>query len=162
MHTHGDQTEDLCKELMAIAVALIKNPPRRIGYRERVLIERQLFLILKDVCRRHLGYELQGLSETHRRRIEDVIKGSTNGHRLFPLLRDTFELKIFLLSLSSANPYVQGDALSRASIAEQDVPRTLAHALFRIVERVKEQIDDQSPHADHVGRPYAPYGPTEA
>lgn len=158
MHTHGEQAEDQCQELKAIAEALVRNPPRRIGYRERLLIERPLFLTLKDVCCRCVGYELHGLSETHRQRMEGAIKSSPNGQRLFPLLRDAFELRIFLLDLSCANPYVQGDALSRASVTQEDASRSLARALFRLVKRVEEQIGNQSSSADPEGRVRPPLG----
>lgn len=162
MHAHGEQAEYLCRELKAIAEALAKNPPRRIGYRERVLIERPLFLTLKEVCRQRLGYELHGLSETHRRRLEGTIENTANGRRFLALLRDTFELRAFLLDLSSANPYVQGDAMSRASVTKYDAPRALSRALFRLVERVSEEMGEQSPPAYSEGRADAPSGPAEA
>jgi hypothetical protein len=143
MHAHAEHAENLCHELRAIAEGLVKNPPRRIGYRQRVQIERPLFLTLKDVCRRRLGYDLHGLSEAHRRGLESAVKNSPAGHQISSLLREAFELRTFLLDLSSADPYVQGDALSRASVTHQDAPRTLAHALCRLAELIEQQIGEQ-------------------
>lgn len=142
MHAHGEQGKNVCQELKAIAEALINNPPQRIGYRERVLIERPLFLTLKDVFRRRLGHELHGMSKKHRCLLEAAIENSPNGHQLRPLLRETFELRAFLLDLSSANPYVRGDALSRASVTQQDAPRTLGRALLCLVDRIEEQMGE--------------------
>ena len=140
MHIHNENIENLCLKLKAIADALINNPPERIGYRERVMIERPLFLTLKEICDRYLGYDLHGLSEPHRREIEAAIQETKSGREFQSLLRDIFEIRTFLLDLSSANPYVQNDALSRASVSKQNAPRTLGRALLRLAKQVEVQV----------------------
>jgi hypothetical protein len=51
------------------------------------------------------------------------------------LVREAFELRVFLLALSSENAYVQGDALSRASLTKRAVLRNFSRSLNSLAER---------------------------
>jgi hypothetical protein len=139
MHKHAERLAYFCAQLRTVAASLADKPPKHIGYRERLLVERPLFLVMKEVCRRRLGYDLRGLSEVHRLRLESAIQGNTSTMRVQNLLREAFEIRVFLIDLSSANPYVQGDALSRASLQKEDVVKVLSRSLYRMAGRFLDE-----------------------
>lgn len=130
MRTHANILQISCKKLEAIAAELEQNPPQRIGYRERMRIERPLFLLLKEICRQHLEYELHGMTEVHRKALSLLLSEKRSDNKeLQNFVRNAFELRIFLLTLSSTNPYVQGDALSRASLTKRESVKVLIREL---------------------------------
>ena len=148
MHIHADRLHKSCEQVKALADKLAQDPPQRIGYRERVRIERPLFLVIKELCLLHLGYDLHGLSEVHRRDLNRLIEGKPCCRSLQNLLREAFELRVFVIALSSTNPYVQGDALSRASLAKSDAVATLSHALHSLAENALEEESEQQDSTD--------------
>jgi hypothetical protein len=148
MHTPVDRLHQGCQQLRAVADDLTKNPPLRIDYRERMRIERSLFVVVKEVCQKYLQYELHGLSEVHRRELRDWMEGNACSKSLQHFVREAFELRVFLLALSSANAYVQGDALSRASLTKRSVIRTLSRTLHSLAEKAIKEKDDQSSAPD--------------
>jgi hypothetical protein len=141
MQRHPNELEGFCDQLRSIADTLAKNPPQRIGYRERVLIEGPLFLVMKEFCRRRFGYDLHGFSEENRRRLEGATQGDASVRRPWNLVREAFEVRSILLALSGTNPYVQGDALSRTALTKRDTVALLSRSLHRLARRA---IDDNS------------------
>lgn len=129
MRIHANILQSSCQKLEAIAVELEQNPPQRIGYRERMRIERPLFLLLKNVCLRHLEYELHGMTEVHWKALSLLLSEKRCDRELQNFIRNAFELRIFVLALSSTNPYVQGDALSRASLTKRESVKVLIREL---------------------------------
>lgn len=91
------------------------------GYRERVRIERYLFLLLKAFCQRQLGYNLQGLSKCHLEEVTSLISNKTKNKSINLIVVQAFQLKIYLQSLSSENAYVRGDALSKLGLDRKKV-----------------------------------------
>lgn len=134
-----------CDQLRSVATAITEVRPQRIGYRERALIERPMFLVIKEVCKRRFGYELHGLSEKHRNKLEEMIHSDACNRRFRDLVRELFELRVFLLDLSSSNPYVQGDALSRASLTKSDAVRALSRSLHRLADLALEVGLEKNP-----------------
>lgn len=84
----------------------------RFGYKERMLIERGLFLILKCLCNDILKLKLQGFSNYHKGEIERVISENEIDSSVQILIENIFQLKIFVQRLSCENAYVRGDSLS--------------------------------------------------
>ena len=73
------------------------------GYRERILIERGLFLLIKCLCEEILIYNLQGFSNYHKKKLNKIIS-KTDCAKAFPqIVEQIFQLKIFLKSVSSEN-----------------------------------------------------------
>jgi hypothetical protein len=130
--------------MKALADELAQVPKQRFGYRERVRIERSLFLVVKEVCRRHLGYDLHGLSEVHREELNHWMERKPCRMSLQNLVREAFELRVFVLALSSTNAYVRDDALSRASLTQRDAVVTLSRVLRSLVENVLEEEGEQT------------------
>ena len=91
------------------------------GYRERVRIERFLFLLLKAFCWRELDYNLQGFSKCHLEEVTSLFSKETKGKSLSLIIDQAFQLKIYLQSLSSENAYVRGDALSKLGLDRKKV-----------------------------------------
>jgi hypothetical protein len=91
------------------------------GYRERILIERGLFLLIKCLCKEILNYNLQGFSNYHKKNLNNIIS-NTDGYEAFSQVVDRiFQLKIFLQSVSSENAYVRGDSLSKLGLDRKNV-----------------------------------------
>lgn len=143
MHTPADKLHQAYQQLKAVAKDLAENPPLRIDFRERVRIERSLFVVIKEACQQYLGYELHGLSEAHRTELNDWMESNGCAKSFQHFLREAFELRVFLLALSSANAYVQGDALSRASLTKRNVLRTLSHSLHSLAEKAITEKGEQ-------------------
>ncbi len=139
MNTHTDRLQGLCDQVKSLAEDLAQNPPQRIGYRERIRIERPLFLLVKEVCQNYLGYDLHGLNEIHRKELSRWMEDNQCHRSLQNFIRETFELRVFVVALSSANPYVRGDALSRASITKSTTVATLSRKLQSLAERTLDE-----------------------
>lgn len=135
MHTHVNTLQTACQRLESLAVELTQKPPQRIGYRERMQIERPLFLFLKEICHRHLEYELHGMTESHRKALSLWLSEKRCSKELQNFVRDAFELRVFVLALSNTNPYVQGDALSRASLTKRESVTILIRKLRALASK---------------------------
>ncbi len=135
MPTHAKRLKYVCQQLLSVADDLEQNPTQCFGYRERVLVERPIFLVVKEVCWQRLGHDLHGMSTQHRKRLDDIVKNEVTDTRLTNFICEAFELRIFVLDLSSGNPYVQGDALSRASLVKHDTVKALTQSLRRLARK---------------------------
>lgn len=138
MKRQDELDQRLIEQLELIATELEQTPPLRVGYRERVRIERPLFLILKEICGQRLGYVLHGLTDVHKNILHQCAKEKSCSKNLLNFIQNVFEFRIFLLALSSSNPYVQGDALSRASVAKRDAVEFLARQIRILVKEARE------------------------
>lgn len=86
------------------------------GYRERILIERGLFLLIKYLCKAMLNYNLQGFNNYHKNELNEIISKTSCDETFTNLVEQIFQLKIFLQSVSSGNAYVRGDSLSKLGL----------------------------------------------
>ncbi len=91
------------------------------GYKERILIERGLFLLIKYLCKDILNYNLQGFSNYHRNKIYSIISNSGCDKTFSRVVEQIFQLKIFLQLVSSENAYVRGDSLSKLGLDRKKV-----------------------------------------
>ncbi|MBU1087151.1 MAG: hypothetical protein KKD05_06485 [Candidatus Omnitrophica bacterium] len=101
------------------AAKLLKNQGKsvcnssvRFGYRERLKIERALFLLVKSICSKKLGYSIQGMCSFHKKKLLKKMARKQN-NLLIILLNQIFDLKIFIQKLGSDNAYVRGDIISQ-------------------------------------------------
>lgn len=140
MQEHGELSASFIKQLELIATELEQSPLVQFGYRERVRIERPLFLVLREVCHNQLGHVLHGLTNVHHDALYQCIKGKSCGKDLLDFIRHVFELHAFLLELSSTNPYVQGDALSRVSLTKRDAAAFVVRHIRALVKEAHEVI----------------------
>ena len=139
----NDETQQIARSLNEAAAQLEGSEVRRLGYRERISVERVLFLLLKHLCRTHLDYKLQGLSEAHRQRVWEEICKKPQDRTFERFVSDVFQLRVFLQSLTSTNPYVQGDALSRVGVSRAYASRVVANQLRGLARRMSEDIIGQ-------------------
>lgn len=143
MRTSADRLQEACEQLKAVAKGLAENPPQQIDFRERVRIERYLFIVIKEFCQRYIGYDLRGLSDVHHAELNDWMEGSGCAQSLQLFIGKAFELRVFLIALSGANAYVQGDALSRASLTKKNVLMNLSRSLNSLAEKAIEVKREQ-------------------
>lgn len=91
------------------------------GYRERILIERGLFLLIKCLCKEILNCNLQGFSNSHKNNLNSIISRTDCDKIFLQVVEQIFQLKIFLQSVSSENAYVRGDSLSKLGLSRKNV-----------------------------------------
>lgn len=106
--------------LVAELDSISKNE-QTFGYKERMQIERGLFLLIKVLCDNKLQYKLQGFSKAHKDSILTLSQATKINGAFTQLIEQVFQLKVFIQSLSSENAYVRGDALSRLGLNRQTV-----------------------------------------
>ncbi|MFC1561236.1 hypothetical protein ACFL4V_02040 [Candidatus Latescibacterota bacterium] len=91
------------------------------GYKERIKIERCLFLLIKTLCQKKIDYDLQGFSNFHRERLSSIISRHESDKTFNQIVEQIFQFKIFLQKLSSENAYVRGDSLSNLGLNRKTV-----------------------------------------
>ena len=106
------------------------------GYRERILIERGLFLLIKCLCEEVLNYNLQGFSNYHKKNLNNIISKTDCDETFSQVVEQIFQLKIFLQSVSSENAYVRGDSLSKLGLDRKNV--------FSFIEAQIESITNKT------------------
>lgn len=94
---------------------------QKFGYRDRIQIERGLFLLIKTLCYDKFEYNLQGFSTAHKDRMLELLKSNKHDRSFIPLINQVFQFKVFLQSLSSESAYVRDDALSSIGLDRQNV-----------------------------------------
>jgi len=106
------------------------------GYKERVRIERGLFLLLKFLCSQKLNYNLQGFGNFHRQTLLAKIVSRKCGAPFAQTIEQIFQLKVFLQALSSENSYVRGDALSRVGVEKKNVFSLIERRVRSIITKI--------------------------
>ena len=101
------------KSLVFEEIELISENFPNFGYRERLRVERFLFLILKSIAINKLNYNLQGFSKDH---LDELIVHTRKNKLLSIIVTNIWESKIFIKSMSSSNAYIRGDLLSNLNI----------------------------------------------
>jgi hypothetical protein len=148
MCTQPEKTRRIPDQLLEYAAGMERSGSRSFSYRERIAIERLLFLLLKDVCSTAFGYRLQGLTEVHRFALLDFATNASVNREVNRLITRVFELRVFLKSLSSANPYVQGDALSRVGLMKHSAINFIAKELRKTASLSQELKIKQKGNAE--------------
>ena len=96
-------------EILKIDLNIIKeNSLSNFGYKERVKLERTLFLILIEL----IEIEIDGFNKISYEKIKEAIK--KDNYVVDILVDKLFDLQSFFKSISNNNPYVRDDALSKA------------------------------------------------
>lgn len=116
-------------------VDIIAKSHQKFGYKERMQIERGLFLLTKILCNNKLRYNLQGFSKAHRDRILELIRSNKYDSAFIQLIDQVFQFKVFLQSLSSESAYTRGDALSSLDLNRQNVFTFINLEIKRICDK---------------------------
>ena len=123
--------------LLTLEANFITKKQRKIGYRERIKIERCLFSLLKCLCNDYLDYNVQGFSQNHRENLNKIMVPK-NCEKLFvQTVNQLFQLKIFFKSISSESAYVRGDALSRVGVNSKTVIDFIENQIQSIIKKIK-------------------------
>lgn len=103
------------------------------GFRERIKIERCLFLMTKIICKEELNYDLQGFSKFHRQKLSYIISMQESDNAFAQIVIQIFQFKIFVQTLSNENAYVRGDALSKLGLDRKSVYKFIKDQVKSIV-----------------------------
>lgn len=120
-------SEDLNNKLREIVSFLssefrtIPSDLSNFGYRERIKIERCLFLLIKIICKNEFDYELQGFSKRHIENLSLIIPENLSSKSFVLIFEKAYQTKIYLKALSSGNGYVRGDTLSKLGLNRKTV-----------------------------------------
>lgn len=109
---------------------------RGFGYKERMQIERGLFLVLKLLSSERLQYNLQGFSKAHKESILTIIQNIKCNGSFAQVIEHTYQLKIYIQTLSSENAYIRGDALSRHGLNRQTVLGFITNEIQRLRHKI--------------------------
>lgn len=126
--------ECICLGLNSCSKQLTENLSR-ITYRQRLRIERYLFFAARLISQRFFCFELNSFSQ----RIFDVV-GETTKERNCPkahqLLKNIFELRLFVAKLTSTDPYVRHDAMESVCQTEKQANVYVARQIRRIAREL--------------------------
>jgi len=107
------------------------------GYRERIKIERALFLLSKCLCHIRLAHDLQGLCQFHKERLFRAISAKKKEDLFGMILDRIFHLKIFIQRLCSENAYVRGDILSQVGLTKKEARGLIKFQIDNIIKKIK-------------------------
>ena len=128
----------------------ISKNHQTFGYKERMQIERGLFLLLKLLCDNKLRYNLQGFSKAHKDSILTLSQANKCNAAFTQLIEQVFQLKVFIQSLSSENAYVRGDALSRLGLNRQTVLSFISDEVQRLRHKTDAMNIEHDNQPDRV------------
>jgi hypothetical protein len=123
-------------ELAECTINSVKEGAPTLGYRERVQIERCLFLLLKWLCKNRINYNLQGFSNEHIEALLRYCENNINGNQFFQTIEKAFQLKIFIAQVSCENGYVRGDSKSKLGLTDKSFYSFIDSQFRRLSERI--------------------------
>jgi len=123
-------------ELAECTINSFKEDSLILGYRERIQIERCLFLLLKWLCRNRMNYNLQGFSNDHIEALLRYCENNINGNQFYQTVEKAFQLKIFIAQVSCENGYVRGDSKSKLGLTDKSVYSFIDSQFRRLSERI--------------------------
>jgi hypothetical protein len=136
------QSKNLAKEIDRIISFLtsesesISTNILEFGYRERIRIERCLFLLIKTLCKKEIDYDLQGFSNNHIEKLTATIANRLSRKTFNLIISQAFQMKIYLQTLSNANAYVRGDALSKLGLNKKSVFKFIQEQIKSIIDKM--------------------------
>lgn len=105
------------------------------GYRERIQVERLLFLSIKLLLAKY-GYNLTGFSNKHIAEIKDYALKHKLSASFINVIDDVNQLKIHIKNISSSNAYVRNNALLNANYNIEMAMRLLGDKLSKIITNI--------------------------
>ena len=105
------------------------------GYRERIQVERLLFLSIKLLLAKY-GYNLTGFSNKHIAEIKEYALKNKFPAEFINAIDDANQLKIHIKNISSSNAYVRNDALINANYNIEMSMRLLGNKLTKVITTI--------------------------
>jgi hypothetical protein len=106
------------------------------GFKERMKLERTLFIILNILVKEFLSFTLLGFSEQHKDEILEKIKEQGGNKNLETLISKIFDLKFTLQALSNESAYVRGDTLSKLDVNRKSVFKLIEVNIISIKQAI--------------------------
>jgi len=122
-------------ESSSLSYNLVKSNISSFGYRERIQIERVIFLCLKLLMNEY-AYDLHGLSNKHFDDLRNKAIQNEWSKDLVNIINETFEFKIYLKNMSSSNAYVRNDALLRMSPNLTHLMPMIANKFMKLITKM--------------------------
>lgn len=112
------------------------------GYRERIQIERLLFFVLKLICRLELQRNVSGFNVNQLDTLlpQNSVDVNSPFSRIVGKLK---EIKIHIKKISSANAYVQSDAIFAVVPEGETSLSYLSLKLLRLQQDIKDYLQQQ-------------------
>lgn len=128
-------------ESISISSNLTKANLSSFGYRERIQIERLIFLSIKQLLR-GFRYDIQGMSNKHLDTVRIYAEQNEWPRNLVNIINQAFELKIYVKDISSSNAYVRNDALLKLSPDLAQLMPAISNKLTKLIANMTEFQDD--------------------
>lgn len=135
---------NIINEALIVADSFSKKNMSSFGYRERIQIERLLYLSLKVLMAKY-GLDLHGFSNPHLENLRSAASNHVVPPEVAMIIEDAFQLKIYLKNISSSNAYVRNDTLLRLTPDLEKVMPLISNRFRRVVTRIGE-LSTQAEH----------------
>jgi hypothetical protein len=120
----------------------INNNFSQFGYKERIKIERCLFLLAKYLCQILINYNLQGFTKHDQEIITLKLSEINCDKQIVNVFNHIFHLKYTIQSLSSENAYVRGDALSKLNLDRTNIISFLKNQIHHITNSITTILNE--------------------
>jgi len=111
----------------------------KFGYRERIQIERCLFLFLKNICKERLKYNLRGLSNYHIEQLRNYVENNNYNIIFVNIIEKAFQLNIYIKQLSCESAYVRGDSITKLNLNKKNIQKVIRSQLYGLVDMAKRE-----------------------
>ena len=98
------------------------------GFKERVKLERTLYLLLLDLTE----IELSGFNDFS---LEKILK--IKNEQISNIAQEIYQLRIFLKKISSSNPYERYDAINELSVNRKMIFVLMRKKIDRLIKKIK-------------------------
>jgi hypothetical protein len=131
-----DLTEELKKEGLDVTTKSL--PPVGLDYRGRTKLERLLFLVIKEYCRKHFAYEIGGVSYTHQKCFHEAAAEHLWDPDRIAVVKEGFRLCDFIREVASSDPYVVDARLNESGGTVANLLRSLGTEIRVFAARVEK------------------------
>lgn len=123
------------KKFFKLEIESIGISYKCFGFKERVRIERCLFLSLKHLCKNTTQTSIKSFNSE----VIQKIKKDTSDKELSILIDQIYEFKVFVKSLSSDSAYITGDTLSKTNLGTEEILAFLNNQSDNILEKIENK-----------------------
>lgn len=132
--------------------ALVIEPGIRVDYRVRIQIERHLFFAAKAISESFLTRQFTSFASFPFDNIEVVLRGSRYDVAVAHLLRNINELRIYLVDVTSSDPYVRDERILKTMEFKSNINGFVSVQLTWIAN-VFERCFSLSEEGSHLDSP---------
>lgn len=133
--------EKIGTELEFISSGIKVMKRSRFGYRERINIERLLYLLIKLILKNEINFNISGFNIVAIKETLGYLKEDFGNQATFlGIIEKAFELKIYAKKISSSNAYVRSDALFATSPEGDTTLLSMSTQLMRLKIEIENYL----------------------